>query len=122
MRIVAFISLWILAGNFLAAAESTSIIYLRPADALNLNPWQAEDSFSNEIAANIFEGLVRFKKTPRPSNPVWPRRGTSRKTASAGASSCAAASNSMTTALSTPRPSSIRFRDGWENSRSFTND
>ena len=62
MKVVALIVFFLLAGNFLAAAEGNSIIYLRPADALNLNPWQGEDHYSNEIAANIFEGLVRFKK------------------------------------------------------------
>ncbi|HSQ34545.1 MAG TPA: ABC transporter substrate-binding protein, partial [Candidatus Binatia bacterium] len=51
------------------AAESTSIIYLRPADAINLNPWQADDIYSNEIAANIFEGLVRFKKNSTAIEP-----------------------------------------------------
>jgi peptide/nickel transport system substrate-binding protein len=69
MRIVAFFSSMILAGNLLAAAESNSLIYLRPADAINLNPWQAEDFFSNEIAANIFEGLVRFKKNTKSIEP-----------------------------------------------------
>lgn len=44
-----------------AAAEET-LIYLRPADALNLNPWQADDAYSNEVAANLYEGLVRFRK------------------------------------------------------------
>lgn len=69
MKIVAFISSLILAGNLLAAAEANSIIYLRPADAINLNPWQADDFYSNEIAANIFEGLVRFKKNSTAIEP-----------------------------------------------------
>ena len=69
MKIVAFISSLVLAGNLLAAAESASIIYLRPTDAINLNPWQADDIYSNEIAANIFEGLVRFKKNSTAIEP-----------------------------------------------------
>ena len=69
MKIVAWLSLYLLAGNLLPAAESTSIIYLRPADAINLNPWQADDIYSNEIAANIFEGLVRFKKNSTAIEP-----------------------------------------------------
>lgn len=44
------------------AADTSTVIYLRPADALDLNPWQANDLYSNEVAANIFEGLVRFRR------------------------------------------------------------
>ena len=69
MKIVAFISALLLAGNLQAAAEGPSIIYLRPTDAINLNPWQADDRYSNEIAANIFEGLVRFKKNSTAIEP-----------------------------------------------------
>jgi peptide/nickel transport system substrate-binding protein len=69
MKIVALFSSLLLAGNLLGAAEGTSIIYLRPADAINLNPWQAEEFYSNEIAANIFEGLVRFKKNTTTIEP-----------------------------------------------------
>ncbi len=60
MNIVARLLVFLLAGIVFAA--DNAIIYLRPADALNLNPWQAEDLYSTEIAVNIFEGLVRFKK------------------------------------------------------------
>jgi peptide/nickel transport system substrate-binding protein len=60
MNLVARLLVFLLAG--IAFAADNSIIYLRPADALNLNPWQAEDLYSTEIAVNIFEGLVRFKK------------------------------------------------------------
>jgi peptide/nickel transport system substrate-binding protein len=69
MRIVALVFSFMLAGNLLAAADGASIIYLRPADAINLNPWQADDRYSNEIAANIFEGLVRFKKNSTAIEP-----------------------------------------------------
>lgn len=69
MKIVAFFSSLMLVGNLLAAAGDTAVIYLRPADAIALNPWQADDSFSNEIAANIFEGLVRFKKNTTAIEP-----------------------------------------------------
>ena len=66
MRIVAWLSILLLSFGALAGE---SIIYLRPADALNLNPWQADDSYSNEIAANIFDGLVRFKKNSTEIEP-----------------------------------------------------
>ena len=69
MKIVAFLSSLLLAGSLLTAAEEPTIIYLRPADAINLNPWQADDIYSNEIAANIFEGLVRFKKNSTAIEP-----------------------------------------------------
>jgi peptide/nickel transport system substrate-binding protein len=69
MKIVAFFSTLLVAGTLLAAAESASIIYLRPTDAINLNPWQAEDVYSNEIAFNIFEGLVRFRKNSTAVEP-----------------------------------------------------
>ena len=62
MKVVILLAVFLIAGNGLRAAEHNSVIYLRPADALNLNPWQGEDHYSNEVAANIFEGLVRFKK------------------------------------------------------------
>ncbi len=69
MRIVAWFSSLLLVGSMLPAAEDISIIYLRPTDAINLNPWQADDTYSNEIAANIFEGLVRFKKNSTAIEP-----------------------------------------------------
>ncbi len=69
MRSVTLLAILLLAGNFLAAADDNIITYLRPTDALNLDPWQAKDTYSNEIAANIFEGLVRFKKN---SNAIEP--------------------------------------------------
>ncbi|MDD8012484.1 MAG: ABC transporter substrate-binding protein [Acidobacteriota bacterium] len=62
MKIVTLLVILSVAGIPLAAAGENAIIYLRPTDALNLDPWQAEDAFSNEVAVNIFEGLVRFKK------------------------------------------------------------
>jgi peptide/nickel transport system substrate-binding protein len=69
MKIVALWMILMLAGIFLPAAEDNFIIYLRPADAINLNPWQADDFFSTEVAANIFEGLVRFKKNSTAVEP-----------------------------------------------------
>ncbi len=69
MRIVAIISLFILTGIIMAAAGGSSIIFLRPTDAINLDPWQAEDMYSTEIASNIFEGLVRFKKNSTAIEP-----------------------------------------------------
>ncbi len=69
MKIVTLAVAFLLAGNGLCAREQNSIIYLRPTDALVLNPWQADDVYSNEIAANIFEGLVRFKKNSTAIEP-----------------------------------------------------
>ena len=69
MNIVVRLAILLLAGTFCAAAADHSIIYLRPADALNLNPWQAEDLYSTEVAVNIFEGLVRFKKNSTAVEP-----------------------------------------------------
>jgi len=69
MRRGVYLLALVLAANLLAAADGVSIIYLRNTDPINLNPWQAEDSYSNEIAANIFEGLVRFKKNSTAIEP-----------------------------------------------------
>ena len=69
MKVVTLLAIFFIAWNGMAATEHNSIIYLRPTDAINLNPWQAEDSYSNEIAANIFEGLVRFKKNATAIEP-----------------------------------------------------
>ncbi len=49
-------------GTLIAAERAKSIIYLRMTDAIHLDPWQAQEVYSTEIAYNIFEGLVRFKK------------------------------------------------------------
>ncbi len=54
MRFVTLLTVFLIAGNCLGATADNSIIYLRSTDAINLNPWQAEDRYSNEIAANIF--------------------------------------------------------------------
>jgi peptide/nickel transport system substrate-binding protein len=62
MRIATLLMVLFWAGNFLPAARDNFITYLRPTDALNLDPWQADDVYSSEIAANVYEGLVRFKK------------------------------------------------------------
>jgi len=69
MRFVTLLAVFLVAGNCLGAPERNSIIYLRPTDAINLNPWQADDFYSNEIADNIFEGLVRFKKNSTSVEP-----------------------------------------------------
>ena len=69
MNIVIRLAILLLAGNSCAVAAANSIIYLRPADALNLNPWQSEDLYSSEITINIFEGLVRFKKNSTAVEP-----------------------------------------------------
>ncbi len=69
MKIVALLVIFCTAGISLAAAGDDFIIYLRPTDALNLDPWQGEDQYSNEVAVNIFEGLVRFKKNSTAIEP-----------------------------------------------------
>lgn len=69
MRFVTLLLVFLIAGNCLGASEDNSIIYLRSTDAINLNPWQADDFYSNEITANIFEGLVRFKKNSTSIEP-----------------------------------------------------
>jgi len=69
MKIVILIMALLVAEGCLYATEPDPVIYLRPADALNLNPWQAEDHFSNEVSFNIFEGLVRFKKNSTAIEP-----------------------------------------------------
>jgi len=69
MKTVALIVSLLLAGTIVNAAEANSIIYLRPIDALILDPWQANDVYSSEVIANIFEGLVRFKKNSTAVEP-----------------------------------------------------
>jgi peptide/nickel transport system substrate-binding protein len=69
MKIVALLVIISAAGIPLAAAGDDFVIYLRPTDALNLDPWQADDQYSNEVAVNIFEGLVRFRKNSTAVEP-----------------------------------------------------
>jgi peptide/nickel transport system substrate-binding protein len=83
MRIVALIVSLLLVGNLLATAKDNSIIFLRPTDALSLDPWQANDAYSSEVIANIFEGLVRFKKNSTAVEPclasAWEARENGKK-------------------------------------------
>jgi ABC-type transport system substrate-binding protein len=44
-----------------ALAAEQSVIYLRLADSLTLDPGKFEDFYSQEVIANVFEGLVRLK-------------------------------------------------------------
>jgi peptide/nickel transport system substrate-binding protein len=69
MKIGALLVILFAALNSLAATDDNSIIYLRPTDAINLNPWQADDLYSSEIVVNVFEGLVRFKKNSTSIEP-----------------------------------------------------
>lgn len=39
---------------------NNALIYLRMADAIDLDPWRAREVYSSEVACNVFEGLVRF--------------------------------------------------------------
>ena len=69
MRTVTLLVMLMLAGNALPAAKDDFIIYLRSTDALNLDPWQADDQYSNEVTVNVFEGLVRFRKNSTSIEP-----------------------------------------------------
>jgi len=62
MRIGAMLAILLVAGTSFAAAGDDSVIYLRTTDAIDLDPWKAKEVYSTEIAFNIFEGLVRFRK------------------------------------------------------------
>jgi ABC-type oligopeptide transport system substrate-binding subunit len=58
--------------------SENSVIYLRNVDSTTPEPSQSEELFSSEVIANIFEGLVRFKKKePMRLSPVWPSDGSS---------------------------------------------
>jgi peptide/nickel transport system substrate-binding protein len=69
MRPAAFLLALLLVASLPAATDAVTLIYLRTTDAINIDPWQAEDLYSNEIASNIFEGLVRFKKNSTAIEP-----------------------------------------------------
>jgi peptide/nickel transport system substrate-binding protein len=44
-----------------ALGAEQAVIYLRLADSLTLDPGRFEDFYSQEVIANVFEGLVRLK-------------------------------------------------------------
>jgi peptide/nickel transport system substrate-binding protein len=69
MKIGGLVAILLAAGSFLVAARDNSIIYLRTTDAMDLDPWQAQEVYSTEIAFNIFEGLVRFRKNSTAVEP-----------------------------------------------------
>jgi peptide/nickel transport system substrate-binding protein len=46
---------------FFSSSDQT-IIYIRGVDSTTLEPSKSEDLYSSEVIANMFEGLVRFKK------------------------------------------------------------
>ncbi|HOW44014.1 MAG TPA: ABC transporter substrate-binding protein [Candidatus Aminicenantes bacterium] len=69
MKRAALCTVLMLAALPALAADPSTVIYLRQADALDLDPWQANDLYSNEVAANIFEGLVRFRKNDTAIEP-----------------------------------------------------
>jgi peptide/nickel transport system substrate-binding protein len=54
-----FIFLSLLLVSALGAEQA--VIYLRLADSLTLDPGKFEDFYSQEVIANVFEGLVRLK-------------------------------------------------------------
>ena len=55
---VALAALWTM-----GAGSVDTLVYLRMSDAIELDPWQAREIYSSEIAFNVFEGLVRFAKS-----------------------------------------------------------
>ncbi|MBU4268566.1 MAG: hypothetical protein KJ808_06920 [Acidobacteria bacterium] len=57
-RLFCFFTLLLL---FSALAAEQAVIYLRLADSLTLDPGKFEDFYSQEVIANVFEGLVRLK-------------------------------------------------------------
>jgi len=48
--------------SFFLSSSDQSIIYIRGVDSSTLEPGRSEDLYSSEVIANMFEGLVRFKK------------------------------------------------------------
>jgi peptide/nickel transport system substrate-binding protein len=52
--------LWLFLSVSALKAEQ-AVIYLRLADSLTLDPGRFEDFYSQEVIANVFEGLVRLK-------------------------------------------------------------
>jgi peptide/nickel transport system substrate-binding protein len=47
---------------FSVLGAEQSVIYLRLSDALTLDPGKFEDFYSQEVIANVFEGLVRLRQ------------------------------------------------------------
>ncbi|MCK4835851.1 MAG: hypothetical protein KAT17_04405, partial [Candidatus Aminicenantes bacterium] len=48
--------------SLILISSENSVIYLRNVDSTTLEPGKSEELYSSEVIANIFEGLVRFKK------------------------------------------------------------
>ncbi len=69
MRIGGLLAILLITGTSLATAGDNSVIYLRMTDAMELDPWKAQEVYSTEIAYNIYEGLVRFKKNSSAVEP-----------------------------------------------------
>jgi peptide/nickel transport system substrate-binding protein len=58
---ISFFFLYFLFFLLLFYTENT-LIYLRSVDSTTLEPGKTEELYSSEVIANIFEGLVRYKK------------------------------------------------------------
>jgi len=54
--------LFLLIFSWPAFSAERSIIYLRSSDVTTLDPGRSEDTYSSEVIANLFEGLVRFRR------------------------------------------------------------
>jgi len=52
----------LLVSSCFFGADDNSVILLRSVDSNTLKPSESEEFYSSEVIANIFEGLVRFKK------------------------------------------------------------
>ena len=46
-------------------AADESVIYLRLSDITSLDPGKTTDTYSGEVVANIFEGLVEYRRDTR---------------------------------------------------------
>lgn len=58
--------------------DENSVIFLRSVDSSTLEPRKSEELYSSEVIANIFEGLVRFKKGTAEIEPCLATRWESR--------------------------------------------
>ena len=56
----------------LVAGADGSVIYLRFSDSESLDPGKTTTHYSGEVVANIFEGLVRYKRNRSPRiRGIW---------------------------------------------------
>lgn len=75
--IMVLLGLVLFSGFFLYPHEN-SVIFLRSVDSTTLEPSKSEEFYSSEVIANIFEGLVRFKRGTHEIEPCLATRWESR--------------------------------------------